>query len=211
MPWAEKFAAFGGKYVEFIQTPMESLGLASLMQAFETEQLDQYNQTVIRASRQLAQDEVPFSVVLHAVHLYEECLWSRLLQVFPDKEQLHDLVVSLDNLFHDHLLTISLAYFEQLHQERSTRKSASREEGQNHNDPLGGRSLEAERDRLFNLSLDMLCITGFDGYFKQLNPAWSKTLGWREPELLSIPFLDFVHPEDRTVTVEAFKKLTGSV
>lgn len=67
--------------------------------------------------------------------------------------------------------------------------------------------LEEERDRLFNLSLDMLCIAGFDGYFKQVNPAWSRTLGWTEQELLSSPYFDFVHPDDRDATVRASRRL----
>jgi len=68
---------------------------------------------------------------------------------------------------------------------------------------------EAERDRLFNFSIDMLCIAGFDGYFKQLNPAWEKTLGWTNEELTSKPYLEFVHPEDREATTNAAQNLEG--
>lgn len=64
-----------------------------------------------------------------------------------------------------------------------------------------------ERDRLFNLSIDMLCVAGFDGYFKQLNPAWEETLGWTKKELQSKPYLDFVHTEDRESTKNAAKGL----
>jgi PAS domain S-box-containing protein len=69
------------------------------------------------------------------------------------------------------------------------------------------RHLEEERNRLFNCSLDMLCVAGFDGYFKQTNPAWSNTLGWTLDELKSRPWLDFVHPEDREATLRAGEQL----
>jgi PAS domain S-box-containing protein len=66
---------------------------------------------------------------------------------------------------------------------------------------------EVERDRLFNLSLDMLCIAGFDGFFQQVNPAWSKILGWTGQELLGRPWLEFVHPDDLQATIVAGEQL----
>lgn len=57
-----------------------------------------------------------------------------------------------------------------------------------------------EGERFFELSLDMLAIVGYDGYFKRLNPAWETSLGWTRAELMAVPYLDFVHPADRDLT-----------
>ncbi len=66
---------------------------------------------------------------------------------------------------------------------------------------------EQERDLLFNLSLDMLCIATFDGRFKQVNPAWTKALGWTQEEMAGSRWLDLVHPEDREPTILATQAL----
>ncbi len=67
---------------------------------------------------------------------------------------------------------------------------------------------EMERDQLFTLSPDMMCIAGFDGYFKRLNPSWSRVLGWSDEELYAEPFLAFVHPDDRQPTIDAAQNLS---
>lgn len=62
------------------------------------------------------------------------------------------------------------------------------------------RALEQDRNRLFNLLPDMLCIVGFDGHFKQINPAWRQILGWSTEELLKGSWTELVHPEDQEAT-----------
>jgi PAS domain S-box-containing protein len=69
---------------------------------------------------------------------------------------------------------------------------------------------EEQLDHFFALSLDMLCVAGFDGYFKRLNSAWEKTLGFMQEELLARPYTEFVHPRDRDATIaEAHKIAAG--
>lgn len=55
---------------------------------------------------------------------------------------------------------------------------------------------EANVDRFFTLSLDLLCISGMDGFFKRLSPSFSEVLGYPIDVLYKKPVTDFVHPED---------------
>lgn len=52
----------------------------------------------------------------------------------------------------------------------------------------------------FELSPDLLCIAGYDGFFKKINPSVSKTLGYTNEELLAKPINSFIHPDDRELT-----------
>ena len=60
----------------------------------------------------------------------------------------------------------------------------------------------ADANQFFEVSIDMLCMLDFNGYFKRLNPAWERTLGYTREELMSRPFIEFVHPDDRERTLK---------
>ena len=68
-------------------------------------------------------------------------------------------------------------------------------------------SISFEYERFFDLTPDLLCIAGFDGYFKKINAAVSKTLGYSLEELYSKPINDFVYHEDKKITSEVRNEL----
>lgn len=60
--------------------------------------------------------------------------------------------------------------------------------------------LQEERDLLFAQSIDLIGIAGTDGYFKTINPAFERTLGYTLEEILTTPYIEFIHPDDREKT-----------
>ena len=66
--------------------------------------------------------------------------------------------------------------------------------------------VRVELTRTFDLTPDMICVAGQDGYFKRLNPAWTTVLGYSIVELLSAPLMDFIHPDDRESTLREITK-----
>ena len=67
----------------------------------------------------------------------------------------------------------------------------------------------AERDlvRFFDLSPDLFCIAGPEGYFRRVNGNFTRVLGYTPTELISRPFVEFVHPDDRAQTLAETEKL----
>ena len=67
--------------------------------------------------------------------------------------------------------------------------------------------VEKERDRLFNLSLDMLCVLGLDGRFRRCNPAFERILGHVPDSLPGQSLIDFVHADDVGDTMAQMRQL----
>lgn len=73
------------------------------------------------------------------------------------------------------------------------------------------RRLEAESTAWFEQDIDLHCIASKDGRFLRVNDAFVQTLGYAKEDLLSRPFIDFVHPEDREKTIAETIKLAENL
>ncbi len=69
--------------------------------------------------------------------------------------------------------------------------------------------VEKERDRLFNLSLDMLAVLGHDGVFRRCNPAFERILGHSPEALPGQSLLDYIHPDDVADSVVHLRSLAA--
>jgi diguanylate cyclase (GGDEF)-like protein/PAS domain S-box-containing protein len=73
----------------------------------------------------------------------------------------------------------------------------------------GEKNSRAELERLFSLSLDLLCIADRDGNLLKTNPAWTEILGYAAAELASRKYRHFVHPGDLDATLRAMERLAA--
>jgi PAS domain S-box-containing protein len=73
------------------------------------------------------------------------------------------------------------------------------------------RDLKEERDRILALSQDLICIAAMDGYFRYVSPSWTRVLGCPAEELLSRPFLEFIHPDDHALNDAEVARLAQGI
>lgn len=68
-----------------------------------------------------------------------------------------------------------------------------------------------ERNLMFMHSVDLIGIAGRDGYFKTVNPAFTRTLGYTKEEMYATPFMHFIHPDDQEATFHSVEYLEDSL
>lgn len=61
---------------------------------------------------------------------------------------------------------------------------------------------------LYNISQDLMIITNQEGYFKKINPRFTQVLGYEFREVVSLKFVNLIHPEDQEATMTELKKIT---
>jgi PAS domain S-box-containing protein len=116
-------------------------------------------------------------------------------------ETTKELVLPQLNKWQSHLITIAfgtlvaavggslvLSSIQRMHQRVLALESVNR------------KNAEEELGRLFELSLDLICVVDLDGRLRRLNPAWEAVLGHAGDGVLSTSLMDFVHPDDRPTT-----------
>src|SRR5262249_141507 len=92
---------------------------------------------------------------------------------------------------------IVLSRLQRLHQQVLRLEAASR------------KAAQEELGRLFDLSLDLICVVDHDGRLRRVNPAWQALLDHRPDDLLSTHLRDLVHPEDWKATEVQVQHLLG--
>jgi PAS domain S-box-containing protein len=68
-----------------------------------------------------------------------------------------------------------------------------------------------ERDRIWNVSEDLLGVSNFEGYFTSINPAWTRLLGWSEQEIRSMHVSELRHPDDAAHSMAGRAQLAQGV
>ncbi|MCA9666142.1 MAG: PAS domain S-box protein [Myxococcales bacterium] len=69
------------------------------------------------------------------------------------------------------------------------------------------RAAQVDRDRFFDLSVDILIVIGPDNHARRVNAAATRILGWSTAEISAQSLLDLIHPDDMAATREQHARL----
>jgi PAS domain S-box-containing protein len=137
--------------------------------------------------------------------IIQQCWKSKQIIFEPNAEKnkfSHNLAIPI---FHsDKVIAVILFHFENepvfnLNESNSFLKEIALQIGES----LQSKKIEEELNHFFNISPDLLCIIGPDGYFKKVNPAFRDLLGYSDEDLLNNSFTEWIHFEDLNKTQQA--------
>lgn len=125
-----------------------------------------------------------------------------------EKFQRRDAIKNIDNeaaycvpvIYHEEVIGALLLGVRKAGASARYNSSLLKQLGKDLGSEINRKKLEEELNRTFNFSPDVICISGMDGYFKKVNPAMCRLLGYTQDELLSHPISEFTHPDDRIRT-----------
>src|SRR5262245_7644958 len=120
-----------------------------------------------------------------------------LLLPHLSKWQSHTLTIALGTLVAAVGGALVLSRLQRMHRRVLALESASR------------KNAEEELGRLFDLTLDLVCVVDFEGRLRRLNPAWEAVLGRTGDGVLDTALMDFVHTDDRQATELQVRLLVG--
>jgi PAS domain S-box-containing protein len=118
-----------------------------------------------------------------------------LVLPYLSKWQSHTMTIALGTLVAAVAGALVLSRLQRMHRRVLALESASR------------KNAEEELGRLFDLSLDLVCVVDPDCRLRRLNPAWEAVLGHAGQDVLSTPLRDFVHPDDWPATQRQVRQL----
>jgi PAS domain S-box-containing protein len=107
--------------------------------------------------------------------------------------------------YHGDVIAVFTFFTKKKHQNLSNFENILQELNEQIGIELQQKKTDFELNQFFELVPDLMCIAGIDGYFKKINPAFKKLLGYTERELLEKPISYFVHPDDVSATQEIIK------
>ncbi|MCG9970405.1 PAS domain S-box protein [Christiangramia crocea] len=73
---------------------------------------------------------------------------------------------------------------------------------------IEGKKSQDQLSDFFHYSLNLIAVIGLDGFVKTMNPSFQYKFGYTQNEILSQPFMDFIHPNDLEKVLQAISELS---